>query len=89
MNVLVHGFDVFTYLLKKIKFRILITDLQESEYYSEALEEFDYWLSRVERKLATTLKKPTTRPEASQILASTKVSWLTSKRFFDPSAKLQ
>jgi hypothetical protein len=74
MNVLVHGFDVYTYLLKKFKFLILITDFQESEYYSEALEEFDYWLSRVERKLATTLKKPTTRPEASQILASTKVS---------------
>ena len=46
---------------------------QDTEYCSEALEEFDYWLSRVERKLATTLKKPTTRSEASQILTSTKV----------------
>ena len=46
---------------------------QDSEYCSEALEEFDYWLSRVERKLATTLKKPATKSEASQILASTKV----------------
>lgn len=44
----------------------------DTEYCSEALEEFDYWLSRVERKLATTLKKPTTRSEASQILTSTK-----------------
>jgi len=43
------------------------------EFYSEALEDFEFWLSRIERKLATTLKKPTTRSEASQILSSTKL----------------
>jgi len=41
---------------------------------SSDLEDFEYWLSRIERKLAITLKKPTTKIEAYKILDSTKVN---------------
>ena len=40
------------------------------------MEEFEFWLEEMEDKVSTTVKKPTTRLEACQLLAVTKVMFI-------------
>ena len=53
------------------QFSIIFPHFQDIEF--TPLEEFEFWLDEMEEKLEATVKKPATRVEACQLLATTKV----------------